>query len=50
MNIMKNVKEVIVMSKLTNEEQNKELLKLVKEYPTLPLVFFCSSEDIVILL
>ena len=33
------------MNKLTNE-QNKELLKLVKEYPTLPLVFFCSSEDI----
>ena len=28
------------MNKLTNEEQNKELLKLVKEYPTLPLVFF----------
>lgn len=34
------------MNKLTNEEQNKELLKLIKEYPTLPVVFFCSSEDI----
>ena len=34
------------MNKLTNEEQNKELLKLVKEYPTLPVVFFCSSEDV----
>lgn len=34
------------MNKLTNEKQNKELLKLVKEYSTLPLVFFCSSEDI----
>ena len=34
------------MNKLTNEEQNKELLKLVKEYPTLPVVFFCDSEDV----
>ncbi len=34
------------MNKLTNEEKNKELLKLVEEYPTLPVVFFCDSEDV----
>nr|DAK84707.1 MAG TPA: hypothetical protein [Caudoviricetes sp.] len=34
------------MNKLTNEEQNKELLRLVKEYPTLPVVFFCDSDDL----
>lgn len=33
-------------NKLTNEEQNKELLKLVEQNPTLPLVFFAASEDI----
>ena len=34
------------MNKLTNEEQNKELLKLVEENPTLPLVFFSFCEDV----
>jgi hypothetical protein len=34
------------MNKLINEEKSKELLKLVQEYPDLPIVFFCSSEDI----
>lgn len=34
------------MNKLTNEEQNNELLKLVAENPTLPLVFFADSEDV----
>ena len=37
---------VMRMNKLTNEEQNKELLKLVEENPTLPLVFFADSEDV----
>ncbi len=27
-------------------EQNKELLKLVEENPTLPMVFFVDSEDV----
>lgn len=34
------------MKKLTNEEQNKKLLKLVEENPTLPLVFFVCSKDV----
>lgn len=34
------------MNKLINEEKNKELLKLVQEYPDLPVVFFCDSEDV----
>lgn len=34
------------MNKLINEEKNKELLKLVQEYPDLPVVFFCGSEDV----
>lgn len=34
------------MNKLTNEEQNKELLKLVKENSNLPIVFFADSEDV----
>ena len=33
-------------NKLTNEEKNIELLKLVEQNPTLPLVFFAASEDI----
>lgn len=33
-------------NKLTNEQKNKELLKLIEENPTLPLVFFVDSEDI----
>lgn len=32
--------------KFTNEEQNKKLLKLVEENPTLPIVFFADSEDV----
>ncbi len=32
--------------KLTNEEENRKLLKLVEENPTLPIVFFVSSEDV----
>lgn len=32
--------------KLTNEEKNKKLLRLVKENPTLPIVFFANSEDV----
>lgn len=34
------------MNKLTKEEQNKELLKLIKGNPTLPIVFFADSEDV----
>lgn len=34
------------MNKLTNEEQNKKLLKLVEENPTLPIVFFADSDDV----
>lgn len=34
------------MNKLTNEEQNKELLKLIKENPSLPIVFFADSDDV----
>lgn len=37
---------VSMNKKLINEEQNKELLKLVEENPTLPLVFFADSEDV----
>lgn len=33
-------------NKLTNEEENIKLLKLVEQNPTLPLVFFVASEDI----
>ena len=33
-------------NKLTNEEKNIELLKLVKENPKLPIVFFVDSEDV----
>ena len=32
--------------KLTNEEINKKLIKLVEENPTLPIVFFVYNEDI----
>lgn len=35
-----------IKDKLTNEEKNIELLKLVEQNPTLPLVFFAASEDI----
>lgn len=34
------------MQKLTNEEENKELLKLIEENPTLRLVFFADSDDV----
>lgn len=34
------------MNKLTNEEQNRELLKLVEENPTLPIVFFADNDDV----
>ena len=37
---------VIKMNKLTKEEQNKELLKLIKGNSTLPIVFFSDSEDV----
>lgn len=33
-------------NKLINEEKNKELLKLIEQNPTLPVVFFADSEDI----
>lgn len=35
-----------IKDKLTNEEKNIELLKLVEQNPTLPLVFFAANEDI----
>lgn len=36
----------MLVNKLTNKEQNEELLKLVKENPDLPLVFFADSDDV----
>lgn len=33
-------------NKLTNEEKNIELLKLVEQNPNLPVVFFAASDDI----
>lgn len=36
----------MIVNKLTNKEQNEELLKLVKENLNLPLVFFADSDDV----
>ena len=36
----------MIKNKLTNEENNRKLLKLVEENPTLPIVFFADGEDI----
>lgn len=36
----------MIVNRLTNKEQNEELLKLVKENPNLPLVFFADSDDV----